>query len=117
MAAHNLSVLSTPEFPQTFEDAVHYEIRRVAGIVRANYEQPYLCRYDWPGEWCDREDKATVHDLKSEQEFCAWHFRVVEARRNRESHDLVLPASRCRLRARASRHAQRLRAGQRGERA
>ena len=73
MAAQHLTALSSPEFPQAFEDLIDYEVRRVSRIV----DQAQLSTCDFADEYCDCRDKATVHHLKSEQEFCARHFAAV----------------------------------------
>ena len=77
MAAQNLTALSSPVFPQLFD----FEIQRVARILRETREQIFLRRCDWQDEFCDCKEQGTVHDLKSEQEFCSRHFRLVEYRR------------------------------------
>jgi len=69
MAAPTLSVLAHPEFPQVFPAAIDQLVTRV------------LTTCFWSDEHCDCHERATVHDLKSEQEFCLRHFRKVEALR------------------------------------
>jgi hypothetical protein len=81
VAVPHLTVLSSPEFPQLFD----YEVRRVARIMQQTYEQIFLRRCDWQDEYCDCKEQGTVHDLKSEQEFCARHFRLVEYRRDTQT--------------------------------
>ena len=74
MSAHDLTVLRSPEFPQALEDAVHFEIRRVDRIL----SQSYLTRCYFSDPDCPNcRATATVHDLKTGQEFCLDHFQAV----------------------------------------
>ena len=72
MAAQHLTVFTHPAFPQVFEDAISYEVRRVSRIV-----DHALGVCDFADEHCDCRAKATVHHLASEQEFCLRHFQEV----------------------------------------
>jgi hypothetical protein len=89
MAGTNLTVFSSPVFPQLFD----FEIRRVGEIVRANYEQAFLttCCHEEPiGMWSDHTSEkcnrdAVVHDLESGQEFCSKHFTRLQLRRELEA--------------------------------
>ena len=66
MATQTLSVLTHPSFPQVFKAAIEQELRRV-DLVRCCFSDPH----------CDCKSVATVHDRKSEQEFCLRHFQAV----------------------------------------
>lgn len=81
MAGTNLTVLSSPQFPQHFEDAIEFEIRRVQRVLQHTREQIHLRRCDWQDGFCDCQEQGTVHDLITDQEFCGRHFRLVEYRR------------------------------------
>lgn len=72
MAQNTLPVLSRSHFPQVFEDAVSFEVRRVSRIVTARLGQCWFS-----DEHCDCRELATVHHLASEQEFCERHFQAV----------------------------------------
>lgn len=72
MAADTLPVLSRSNFPQVFEDAVSFEVRRVSKAVDQR-----LGRCAFEDEHCDCRDLAVVHHLSSEQEFCLRHFAEV----------------------------------------
>jgi len=67
------TVFSSPAFPQVFEDAIDFEIRRVDRILA----QSQLGQCNFSDEHCDCRAQATVHHLASEQEFCARHFQAV----------------------------------------
>ena len=73
MASETLSALSHPNFPQTFESAIDFEIRRVSRIA----DQAQLGQCAFEDEFCDCRQPATVHHLASEQEFCVRHFAGV----------------------------------------
>ena len=73
MAAQHLTVLSRPQFPQVFEDAIHYEIRRVSAIV----DQVLLGTCAFDDEHCDCRQPAVVHHLETESNYCLRHFQAV----------------------------------------
>jgi hypothetical protein len=74
MAAEHLTVLSSQKFPQAFEDAIDFEVRRVSRIV----ELAQLGQCDFEDEHCDCRQKATVHHLESQLEFCSQHFNSID---------------------------------------
>jgi len=84
MAAHDLTVLSHPNFPQVLDAAIDHALGRMVERVLARH-MPELgcCQYESPesyGGACDSEPcraLATVHHLASEQEFCLAHFLEV----------------------------------------
>jgi hypothetical protein len=73
MSAQHLNALSSPSFPQTFESVIEFHIRRVSRIA----ELAQLGQCDFEDEHCDCREKATIHHLASEREFCERHFRRV----------------------------------------
>ena len=81
MAAQHHTALSLPNFPQVFTQLMDREVTRVSQLVT----QAHLgcCDYETPeSHWgaCDGIpciEKATVHHLASEREFCLDHFRKV----------------------------------------
>jgi hypothetical protein len=75
MASDTLPVLSHPSFPQVFDAAMLSEIRRIPS-ARTHLVQCYFA-----DEFCNCKELATVHDLKSEQDFCLRHFQMVEVER------------------------------------
>jgi hypothetical protein len=75
MASQTLPSLERQSFPQVLNSAIELEIRRVP-TARTNFVHCY-----WSDEFCHCREMAVVHDLKSEQEFCSRHFRMVEVRR------------------------------------
>jgi hypothetical protein len=70
MAAQTLTPLPLHSFPQAFAET----LGRACGIPAA---ETHLVRCYFSDEHCDCKELATVHDLKSEQEFCLRHFQVV----------------------------------------
>lgn len=83
MAQTNLPVLSHAGFPQLLHLLIGAEIERVERILAQAELSP--CCYESPessrgacdgGEPC--REKATVHDLASDEEYCLSHFREVE---------------------------------------
>jgi len=74
MAAQHLTVLSSRSFPQVFESAIEFEIRRVSRVVAE--AQLGQCWYE--DQYGDCREKATVHHLQSELEFCAHHFNSID---------------------------------------
>jgi hypothetical protein len=74
VAHSTLSALSTPEFPQVFASTIDRQIEWVDRIA----VQSHLVQCYFSDEWCDCRKPATVHHLKSEQEFCLTHFLEVE---------------------------------------
>ena len=85
MAAQHLTILSTPNFPQVLYSAIDRALEREIGQIERQvsvaFAKVHLSQCDWSDEFCDCFQRATVHDLKSEQEFCLRHFAEVEARR------------------------------------
>jgi hypothetical protein len=81
VAAQNLSVFSSPDFPQVLRSAIDRAVTRVLGV--ADRAQLSCCSYESPESIygaCDSLpccDLATVHHLQSERDFCAKHFRQV----------------------------------------
>ena len=76
MAAHHLTILSSPEFSQAFNSFIATLIRRVETISA----QAQLSQCDFSDADCDCHELATVHELASEREFCERHFGKVVAR-------------------------------------
>lgn len=81
MAASDLTVLRSPDFPQVLASAIDRVINRV---IEAVAESNLACCSYESGESrmgaCDSVpciQKATVFHLESERELCADHFRVV----------------------------------------
>lgn len=86
MAAHNLPVPAPSDFPQVFTEALAQNFARsINQIVDRILAKPFLgmCDYESPesswgtGDGISCNQTATVHDLASDLEFCAKHFRVV----------------------------------------
>jgi len=77
MAQTTLPVLSRSNFPQVFEDAVSFEVRRVSKAVDQRLAHSGLGRCAFEDEHCDCRDLAVVHHLLTEQEFCLRHFQAV----------------------------------------
>ena len=81
MAAPNLSVLRSPDFPQILRLAIDRAVTRVLAV--ADESQLACCSYESPESRygaCDGLpciQKATVHSLKFEQDYCLDHFRAV----------------------------------------
>ncbi len=81
MAAHDLTVLRSPDFPQVLRDAIDRAVTRVCQAQDESYLS--CCSYESPESRygaCDAVPcirKATVHHLESEQEFCLDHFQEV----------------------------------------
>jgi hypothetical protein len=82
MAHPTVAVLHAPNFHSIFSSAA---LDRYTSDVGRMIERAPLppCSYEYP-EYrrgaCDGEpysDKGTVHDLASDQEYCAKHFREV----------------------------------------
>jgi hypothetical protein len=82
MAQHTLPVLSFPGFPQVLSAVIDQQIKSVDRVLA----RQLLTTCDW----CSPESSwgacgggyscgstATVHDLKTEQDFCAQHFAEV----------------------------------------
>ncbi len=74
MAAQHLTSLSSPNFPQVFAALIDREITRVSQLLA----QSQLTQCFFEDEYCDCRERATVHHLASEQEFCLRHFQAVE---------------------------------------
>jgi hypothetical protein len=81
MAHSTLAVLSSPDFPQVLRLAIDRAVNRV--IEQQDESHLDCCSWESgesrPGA-CDSIpciDKATVHHLASEQEYCLRHFEGV----------------------------------------
>lgn len=81
MAHSTLAALSSPDFPQGLALAIDRRVTRVLQV--ADEAQLSCCSYE-SGESrmgaCDSLpciQKATVHHLELEQQFCPEHFREV----------------------------------------
>jgi len=72
MAHSTLPVLTHQDFPQVFEDAVHFEVLRVSKVVDQGLG---FCAYE--DEHCDCRKPAVVHLLGSDSDYCLRHFREV----------------------------------------
>lgn len=70
MAASDLTVLRSPDFPQVLKDAIDRAVSRIA-------DRPELGRCDFEDEFFDCRKPATVHNLIDDMEYCARHFREV----------------------------------------
>ena len=77
MAAQHLTALSSPEFPQVLNDTVERIIDVVDHVLAANSLNYLLGPCDFEDQYSDCRDRATVHHLASEHEFCERHFVVV----------------------------------------
>ncbi len=66
MAAPTLSVLSRPEFPQAFQAATSRFVHQVLGE----------CAFE--DEHCDGRERAVVHHLPTDFDYCLRHFQLVE---------------------------------------
>jgi len=77
MAAPTLSVLTSPDFPQTF-DRVLSRLERLVIRAEARAAQLELSLCDFEDEHCDCRRLATVHHLASEHEYCDRHFQQIE---------------------------------------
>jgi len=73
MAAQHLTALASPEFPQVFDRCLSDLFDRVERVMA----QSYLSECDFEDEYGDCRQRATVHHLESEKEYCADHFRKV----------------------------------------
>jgi hypothetical protein len=74
MAQDTLAVLSSPEFPQVFSQAITHIFTR----VRRFPDAPIYCQNELPeygGELCARI--AVVSSLETEQQLCMGCFREV----------------------------------------
>lgn len=85
MAAQHLTVSALSEFPQVLHSSLQHgldcEIQSLDRIVARAFARVHLTTCDWSDEFCDCAQRATVHDLHSEQEFCLRHFAEVGRRR------------------------------------
>lgn len=85
MAHSTLAVLSSPDFPQLLRLAIDRAFDREISRVIETHDEAHLDCCAWesgetrPGA-CDSIpciQKATVHHLLTEQEYCLEHFRTV----------------------------------------
>jgi hypothetical protein len=76
MAAQHLTALSSPEFPQALDRSLNQLFERVDRILA----QSYLSECDFEDQYGDCRQRATVHHLESEKEYCCDHFRKVVQR-------------------------------------
>lgn len=72
MSHSTLPVLTHQDFPQVFEDAVSFEVRRVSRVVDNGFGR---CAFE--DEHCDCRQPAVVHLLGSDSDFCLRHFSEV----------------------------------------
>jgi hypothetical protein len=70
MAARTLPVLSHPQFPQVFAQAISRQFERVNLVAN-------LVRCDWADEHCNCRELGTVYHIPTELEFCERHFAMV----------------------------------------
>lgn len=70
MAHSTLPSLAHSEFPQVFTEAIDFMVARISA-----HPQLGDCDYETPEFVC--RNRATVHNLATEQEFCAQHFAKV----------------------------------------
>jgi hypothetical protein len=73
MAAQHLTALASPEFPQVLDVC----FSRLQDQVERVMAQSYLSECDFEDRYGDCRQRATVHHLESEKEYCADHFRKV----------------------------------------
>jgi len=81
MAAQNLTTLTRSEFPQVLAQALNQEVTRVNRVVEAHLS--ICCYVSAESRWraCDAVECrqiATIHDIATEQEYCAAHYRDVQ---------------------------------------
>jgi hypothetical protein len=79
MAHSTLPVFSHPHFPQVFNRTIDQAVRRLLARPQLGvccYESPETLPGACDGQPCYRA--AIVHDLATDQEFCARHFAAVE---------------------------------------
>lgn len=77
MAHSSLPVFFHPQFPQVFDRALMFEVRRVEKLLGlCCWESPESSRGACDGGFPCQE-QATVHHLESDNEFCLSHFREV----------------------------------------
>jgi hypothetical protein len=82
MAHSTLPVLTHPSFPQVFAAAISAEVNRVCFPVPTQPQLSICCFTSPESSWgaCDSiecRDVATVHDVATELDYCARHFRAV----------------------------------------
>ena len=77
MVTSHLTALSSPEFPQAFDGAIARMIDVVDDVLAANALDYLLGPCDFEDRYSDCQERATVHHLASENEFCERHFSVV----------------------------------------
>jgi hypothetical protein len=70
MADQHLNVFTRRSFPQVFSSAIDQMIDR---MVR----KPQLSTCDYEDAFCDCREKAVVHDLGTDFEYCVRHFIAV----------------------------------------
>jgi|HubBroStandDraft_2_1064218.scaffolds.fasta_scaffold220214_1 hypothetical protein len=80
MAAQHLTALASPEFPQVLNDSVERIIDVVDHVLAANSLNYLLGPCDFEDQYGDCRQRATVHHLESEKEYCCDHFRKVVQR-------------------------------------
>lgn len=80
MSGSNLTALSPATFPQHSSQHSGQEISSLMALVNRAFAQAELSTCDFEDEHCDCFERATVHDLASEKEFCERHFALVNRR-------------------------------------
>jgi hypothetical protein len=73
MAAHDLTVLSAPNFHSVLDSSIQQDLALVDRVLAC----VHLTTCYWSDEHCDCREVATVHHLASELEFCERHFQAV----------------------------------------
>jgi hypothetical protein len=81
MAAQHLTLVPASEFPQVslpvLQHGVDCEIEALSRLVSRVVARVHQGQCDYETEWFGCAERATVHHLASEQEFCTRHFQVV----------------------------------------
>lgn len=73
MADSTVAVLSSPDFPQVLAEVID---RTLALVLRAE-AHVHLTTCFYESAYGECRERATVHHLASEQEFCLRHFGKV----------------------------------------
>lgn len=76
MAHQTVPALPTPRFPQ--QPYTGEMISSLDRLVARTIARAELRCCDFSDEHCDCREKATVHHLASEQEYCLDHFQEVD---------------------------------------
>ena len=70
MASRTLPSLTHSQFPQVFSSAIDSMVARIAAM-------PQLHACDYEDAFCDCRERAVVHDLATDFEYCVRHFVAV----------------------------------------